>query len=430
MTPNPNIDRLLADELARMQPPKRLPVVGATRREFKAVDEDRYEMRIPELGLVLEIDRLRRERSELFGELSVTCELPGARTVNGSLSIADMNLSSARARQDRARLLADRANARGIDWLAIVEEFAQRVLQAERAGQPAIDLRDIPRPNTTDDMLEIEGLALPKRHPSIVFGDGGACKSYIALLVAGRLAEAGAKVALFDWELCPDDHRDRLERLFPDGMPQIFYARCERPLVYEVDRLRRIAREKGIDYAVFDSIAFAADGPPEAAEVAGRYFRAVRQIGGGSLHLAHVSKGENADKKPFGSAFWHNGARSTWYAQLSEGSADSDVLQVGLFNRKTNLGRLRPAVGFSITFTEDVTTFRKANVADNPELARQLPVRQRMIHHLRRGPFSYEQIAEDIKADVETVKRTVRRHTNQFTVIDGGRVGLLDRSKE
>jgi hypothetical protein len=34
-------------------------------------------------------------------------------------------------------------------------------------------------------------------------------------------------------------------------------------------------------------------------------------------------------------------------------------------------------------------------------------------------------IAEEIEADPETVKRTIRRYKNQFTVIDGAKVGLL-----
>lgn len=79
-------------------------------REFVAVGDDRYRLTLPGIGVSLEIDRLRRERHELVGELCVRCDLPGARTVNGSLSIADLNLSSARARSERAKLLADRSN--------------------------------------------------------------------------------------------------------------------------------------------------------------------------------------------------------------------------------------------------------------------------------------------------------------------------------
>jgi hypothetical protein len=283
--------------------------------------------------------------------------------------------------------------------------FCQRVLEADRAGQPAVDLRTLPLPKRDNEFIEIDGLVLPAKHPSILFGDGGAIKSYFSLYCIGRLAHRGARVAIFDWELDGEDHRDRLERLFGTQMPSILYARCERPLVYEVDRLRRIVRESGIEFIVYDSIAFACDGPPESAETASRYFRAVRQIGGGSLHIAHINKSDAADQKPFGSSFWHNGARSTWYAQRADDSSDSETIRLGLFNRKANLGRLTPPIAFSVTFTEEHTIFRKCQVADNPELASKLSVGQRMAALLRNGSLSYEQIAEEIEAKLDTVTR-------------------------
>ena len=89
-------------------------------------------------------------------------------------------------------------------------------------------------------------------------------------------------------------------------MPSIRYVRCERPLVHEVDRLRRIILDEEITFGVFDSVGFACDGPPEAAESALKYFQAVRQLRIGGLHLAHVSKADTGDQRPFGSAFWHN----------------------------------------------------------------------------------------------------------------------------
>lgn len=423
----PDFEELLADEHARQQPAKRLPPLAAMNREFTALGDDRYRFAIADVGVIIEIDRLRRDHQELIGELSVSCQLPGARAVNGMLIVGDLNLSSVRARQDRGKLLGVRAGTgSALDWVGIVEEFCQRVLQADRAGQPAVDLRTLPRPSGDDDMVVVEGLALPKRHPSILFGDGGAGKSYLGLYLAGRIAEKGASVALFDWELAGDDHRERLERLFPDGMPRILYARCERPLVYEVDRLRRIVRDGGIQFSVFDSVAFACDGPPEAAEIAGKYFRAVRQIGGGSLHIAHVSKGENADQKPFGSAFWHNGARSTWYVAQDESSAGSDALRIGLFNRKCNLGRLRPPLGFSINFEAETTTFKRTDVAANPDLAEKLTLQQRMAYLLRGGSMTMKELAGELEAKFETVERTVYRNKKRFIVLDGGRVGLLE----
>ena len=399
-----------------------------TVNRFEQESGERYRLTLPQGGISIEADRLRREHNELNCELCVRCTIPGARTYDGVLSVADFNLSSARARSERAKLLHSLSNTKPeeIDWMALLEEFSQRALAAEREGQPAIDLRDLQKPGP-DDSIYVDGLSLPRRHPAFIFGDGGAAKSYVALYIAGRMAQRGINVALFDWELAGEDHRDRLERLFGDSMPKIYYARCERALVYEVDRLKRIVRDNSINYTLFDSVAFATDGPPEAAEAAGRYFRAVRQIGLGSLHIAHITKGEGGEEKPFGSVFWHNGARSTWFAKLADSSRDGRQLTLGLFNKKANLGRLQPPTGFDIAFTEIRTYFKQTNPADNPELAPKMPIKDRMLYLLKAGEMSCEEIADAIDAKADTVRRTAQKHKGLFTVLQGGKVALLQR---
>lgn len=396
-------------------------------RAFDVVDTGRYRLHLPQFALTLEVDRLRRERHELIGEFSVFSGLPGALTVGGALSIADLNLSSARARQDRAKLLAQRSQTETLDWVGVLEEFCQRVLAADREGQPAVDLRTLPK-GTDDDRLEVEGLPLLRRHPTILFGDGGAAKSYLSLYLAGRLAERGMRVALFDWELAGEDHRERLERMF-GAMPRVMYARCDRPLVYEADRLRRIVRDEAIEFAVFDSVAFACDGPPEAAEVAGRYFRAMREVNVGSLHVAHVNKSDTADQKPFGSTFWHNGARSTWFVKASEPGDDSLSLRLGLFNRKSNLGPLRPPVGFQITFLQERTIFSRTDVRDCPDIAASMSVRQRMAAVLRQGAMEASTVAKEIDSKHDTITRIARRYKDQFIVLEGGKLALRAREQ-
>lgn len=395
-----------------------------------AVNEDGlYRLTIPEYATTLEIDRLRRESHELIGELCVRCALPGVRSYDGALSIADFNLSSARARQDRAKILATRTNFGAledrIDWLGIIEEFCQRVLVDERRGEGSFDLRDLDRPDP-NDTIRVAGIELPRRHPTIFFGDGGSAKSYTALYLAGMMAQQGINVALFDWELAGEDHRDRLERLFPDDMPKITYARCERALIHEVDRLRRIVRDNNIEYVFYDSIAFACSGPPESAEVAGAYFRAVRQIGGGSGHIAHVSKAEGADQKPFGSAFWHNGARATWYIRASQGYESESSLNIGLYNRKANLARVQREVGFKVEFTSLETHFIPTSVADDPVLAENLSLAQRMREALKRGPMTSEDLAIASDAPIKRVNATAKRLSKLF-VIEGGKIGNLYR---
>jgi len=176
---------------------------------------DCYRFSMPGLDLTFEVDRLRRDRQDLLGELTVRCGLPGAKTINGCLSTGDFNFSSVRARQERAKFLAQRAGTNGkVDWLGLLEDFCQRVFEAERTGDPFVRLRDLPRPERGDDIIIHHGLTFPRRHPSIIFGDGGDAKSYTALYLGGLLAYRGLSIALFDWELCGEDHRDRYERLF------------------------------------------------------------------------------------------------------------------------------------------------------------------------------------------------------------------------
>lgn len=402
---------------------------------FETVDEGRYRLTLPALGIVLEGDYLRRESSQLKCELLVRCDLAGARTRDGVLAVSDLNLSSTRARQMHAKYLAERAKAGDLDWTGILEEFAQRVLAAERDGEPAVLLRDLPRP-APDETLAVDGLQLLARHPVILFGDGGAAKSYLALYVAGSLAQRGHRVGFFDWELAGEDHRDRLERLFGSDMPALHYARCSRPLVYEADRLRRIVRDDRLDYIVLDSVAFACDGPPEAAEVASRYFQALRQLGDvGSLHLAHITKAlEGADRRPFGSTFWHNGARATWNVKLAAGGPEDDEITVGLYNRKANLGPLQSAVGFRFIFLPDETIVRRADLSDVDDLAASMSIPERLHAALKHGARTREQIAAEL-SDVKdsSLRSAISRAASRGQVVQfpgpngEALIGLPDR---
>lgn len=393
-------------------------------------DGARYGAASPEFGIEFHVERLRRDRHELFAELSVSCGILSARAVDGVLSAGTFNLSSPRARQDRAKLLNERARTNGkIDWYGLLEELCQHVLTAERKGAPAIILRDLPRP-TADLDHDVDAFRFSQRHPTIVFGDGGTVKSYFALYLAGTLAERGARVALFDWELDAAQHRLRLERLFGQAMPGVRYVRCDRPLIYEVDRLHRIARTEALDFAVYDSAGYACAGKPEDAEAALAYFRAVRQIGTGSLHIAHITKGDGNDQKPFGSSFWHNSARATWFVKLAATSPDGEVSTIGLFNRKANLGPRQPAIAFDVTFNAERTILRRVDVATVDELAEALPLWQRMKRTLTSGPRTLASLADELGAKVDTLDRTARRKSEVFTKItrDGiAHLALVER---
>lgn len=391
-----------------------------------------YRLTVPGCDVVFEVDRLAWHRQELSGELMVRCDRLGTDAVDGVLSMATFNLSSARARTERAALLARQSRSGDIPWAPLIEKLCQRVLAAERTGEPAVALRDVVAADA-GPLVRVFGFDVPIRHNSIIFGDGGSTKSLLALYLAGLMARAGYRVAFFDWELDALDHRERFATLFGDDLPaHVFYDRCSRPLVYEVDRLRRIVRQQGIDFAFYDSVGFACHTRPEDAESALAYGRACRQIGIGGLHVAHINKSEHGDKQPFGSAFWHNSSRATWFLKATD---DATPKVVGVFNRKHNLSKFRqPPFAYEVAVDGARTAFRLTDVATVDELAPALTVLYRLRSVLRAGPMTRDQIVaalDDQKPD--TVRRQVNRGIDRGALVrvpgpDGiERIGLPSR---
>jgi len=388
---------------------------------------DGYQLTCEKLGIEFTIERLRRERQELVGELSVACILPGARGIDGFLSVATMNLSSAAARVSRAKLLAERSEAPDLDWVGLVEALCVQTIAAERRGAPAVLLSMVRRPESPNDTTyDIAGWPWLKHHPMLTFADGGGLKSMLALYGAGLLARRQVVVAYADWELDAIDHRERLGRLFGEPLPPVHHLRCEKPLVDEIERLQRETRRLNVDYWILDSVGFGCAGPPESAEHALAYLRAVRQLGTGAHLLAHVNKSEQGDQKPFGSAYWHNGARATWFIQMAPGQ-DDDVRHIGLHNRKSNVTRLAAPLGFAVDFrAPGVTTIAPINITDIDALARTLPLWRRvkdLIHAGNGRPQTIDEIATALDEKPDDVRKATsrrdRKSASVFTTITG-----------
>lgn len=257
--------RRVFDEFARVFSQRAVPLWEAVRQVgspvmaaagvCRVLADGQYDVAFPDHGVEFHVDYLRRERHQLVCELAVSCGIVGARAIDGALSIGTFNLSSPQARQSHARILAERARARGVDWGGMLEQLCQFVLTSERVGEPSISLRDVPCRPIAEDDFEILGLRFPRQHPSILFGDGGTLKSYFELLTACTLTVQGLRVGYFDWELDKFTHRQRLEQIAGAEMPDIRYVRCDKPLIHEVTlpsddsagsaRLRR-PRQRGI----------------------------------------------------------------------------------------------------------------------------------------------------------------------------------------
>jgi len=373
--------------------------------------------------VTVEFDYLRAENrsGDLKGQVTVTSNAPGS---DGLLHRANLNLTSTAGRTALVKQLASRGKDQGVDWNALIEDACYLTIDAHRAGEPAVLLRNVERPVDAGWLLPPLVLG---RLPTILFGDGGTAKSYLSLAAAISIHSgqellsikptAQVNVAYLDFEFDAWEHRDRMRRLVGEDMPGIVYVKCAGPLRDQVDRLQRVIREHGIGFVVIDSVGMACEGPPEEAQSALGFFDALRTLNVGALCVAHVNRSGDTDR-PFGSTFWHNSARSTWYAKKQQEAASS-TLTVGLFNRKSNTGPLSGPLGFTLAFDDHQTTIERTDLRDVPELAGNVPLKSRMIRALESGAMNYADLSTTLGVDATALRQVVSRSPNLFARIPG-----------
>jgi len=408
---------------------------GETRideRIFRERGEQRYSLELIPIGITFEVDRLARRSKELWGELRVTVNghFSDAKTNDGGvLSMGDLNFSSVQARETRAKLLTIRSRSEHLDWHGFLEDFVLRVIDAERKGKPAVVLADVTLPEGEDnDAWDVAGLPILKSLPMVLFGSGGAAKSYLSMWIAGNLAKVEVPVLYADWEFSQRDHRKRLAALFQPMPKALFYVTCERPMADEVDRLVRLVQEHRIQYVVCDSMVFALNGPADD-EHASIYFRAIRQLKVGTLNVAHTTKADDdREKQVYGSVFFQNGARSIWFAQRAENNPIGE-LNIGLYHRKSNVGELLQPKGFTIRFLRGVTQIERVDVRTIDELAAKMPLLDRMRQALEKGALTYKQLAEDVDSTQPVIRKIISRYKSQFVRL-GPKVGLVSKQEE
>lgn len=416
---------------------KTTPSPRTEQRVFRERGEQRYSLEVLPVGLTFWVDRLRRERHELIGELLVTAK-PGTPNVlmigeNGTISAGDMNFSSVQARSTRAKLLASRAELSGVDWHGLVEEFCLRTIQAERLGKPAVVLADVNLDVTDVDTSaewDIDGFPLLKTLPTMLFADSESGKSYFAMWIMGRLAQMGENVMYCDWEFDEREHRRRLGRLFQPMPKNLFYVRCDTPFPQQVDRLAKLLHQHKCRYMVIDSVGFAAEGPAETQETAAKHFKALRILGVGSLNIAHTPKSteEGRDATIYGSTFWKAGARSIWFIDKAQVNPKGE-LRFGLHHRKNNVGERMAPRGYRLVWDKQRTRVEKIDIRSVEELTAGLPILERIKKILGKGMAHPKYLADELSVPIGSIRSTLSRHKSQFTK-HGAKVALSAEGRE
>ncbi len=392
-----------------------------------------------EPAVEMKFDLLRLDRrSGLSSEVTAVSRANGH---SGLLHRARVNFDSTRSCADFTNHLSRRLN--GPDWPGLFEVGKWKVIEAYRQGPPAFLLRDAIEPPAVGWALKPLAIA---RDSVIFFGDGAALKSYTMLALAVSLQRflpmadelepaRDFRVAYLDFEWSSWPHYRRLRALSgPGELPKILYVPCQGsgPLTHQVERLQREFEKHHIDYAVLDSVGLACDGPPEEAESAITFFQALARLEVGSALVAHTSK-DSDTMKPFGSAYWHNSARMTWYVKRvrAQGTAGVDV---ALFNRKFNDGALlEKPIGLHFGFSDGSTTVSRISLEATQAAAENAGVealRDRLVAARRHAgmPMTYLQLAVAIglpanQKSSDLVRVTVKRSPEIFTVFEGGTAG-------
>jgi hypothetical protein len=388
----------------------------------------------------IDFDLLRTDsHGETFAEVTVYLDSAAA-MLEGPLNKSRLNLLSSNSKVTLANTLDRRTKDFGFAWESMVEWASIRALTAYRNGQPTEDLWDAPDPPAENELL---GNFISPSGVTIFFGDGGTGKSTLLLAFAlalrtGSEAFIGIKplstrkVLYLDWEDEDWVHKDRMRQLMQtDERPVIRYLRMDRPVTDAVDQLRAVVRDEKIELVALDSLAQAAGGDANEQEIASNFYRSVRRLAVPVITIAHNTKAQDEDK-PFGSTFFHNGARRTWFVKKHQ-SPGADRITVGLFSKKNNLGPQYPATAFEYVFSDEHISIRPTEVKSVPALAQRLPLKIQIAEVLKRGALAIWEIAEELDATTDAVRVTLKRGEGKlfvtFTAPDGTmRWGLKSNS--
>ena len=372
-------------------------------------------------GVCIKVDEMVRDRDGIHSELDIEAIMPGRQTLDhGPIRF---NLSSTTTRNSLVKYLGGQMPE--LAWATMMDTVCRLAIAHFKVGPSLLNLAHYEGfpPNWLLWPLILED------EINILFGDGGNGKSLIAMaaavslqtqnsLLSGMMPNGNVKTMYLDWEASPNAHASRLKKLMhPEPILDMAYLRCSAPLHEITRQVKRHLTESGCTMVIIDSIAAACGGEPERADVALRLCNAVRSLDTTALLIGHQTKGNDDTGKPFGSVFWTNEARSTMEIKRQQ-DAGMDTMNLGLYHRKINDGRLEKPMGISVSFSEDAIRFNTQSIVDVPELAAQLPAWQVIQQYLREsGPSSVEEIASATDRKANTIHKVFSDRKELFVEI-------------
>lgn len=315
------------------------------------------------------------------------------------------------------------------DELTLMGANNQRIAAAGRLN--IVEMAGLREPSPAT--WTVDGL-IPEGHISLLYGDGGQGKSYIAMAIAeciatgrpiaGRPTEKG-RVLFIDYELSEDEQVRRAYQVarglgLDAPPPGLDYLNPEGISLAEV-----AARLKDHNYSllVLDSMGAAMRGDMESARDVVPVFHALKPLGT-VLLVDHQPKRGSADKyssmTAFGSVFKSNLARSVFQLQKGGASIDGGLL-LTLRHKKCNFARLSEPIGLRAEFGHAFTV----NVEEIPLDAEEgLGPDDRILNALATlAPATAAEIADTTQMPGSTVRGRLAELKKQGVVKPDGKRG-------
>ncbi len=333
---------------------------------IEGLSETRFGLRyyIPEIHTLIEVVDLRRRSGELWGEMTVRCNLEGVRVqLDGNrMRQGNFNFSSVVTRNSWAKALAsvtpESLNAT-MDWGNILERVCQAVLDHERGG--AIHGHEI-----TGKRMGNGGRPwaawpiLPDREMATLFARGGAGKTTLVAQIAfgmalGRSLIPGIRIdrpyrtVILDWETNVETAEDLwglIAETHHIAVPRgVWYEPMDAPLERSLPKISNILDRHNADLVIVDSVMMsmisAAEGHGDPADSITRVYQSLRRIGTWGLLIDHIAGGDyrsqRAATKAYGSIFKINLARHA--VALHIGKRDGDEAEAFILCPKSSVGR-------------------------------------------------------------------------------------------
>ena len=375
-----------------------------------------------EHGIRFQFRGLYAERGGLHSELTIL-KLYG--TDWKRVYWADLNLVAQRSKSTLATLMARRVNTFP-DWETMIELLCQQTADEFRKPNEATWIGATEPPEVE---YRLHPFA-PMGEPSMIYGEGGSGKSYLALTmciaitfginIAGMVPKKG-RVMYLDYETSQNVMERRIRMLARSlGLslddPMILYYRGTQALQKDAQSIRANIINHQIDHLVIDSASLAVGGKLEDTEAVGAFFAALRSIGISSTLISHVAKNVHRDSAtPFGSAYWRNFTRSEWQVIGSQEEGSSSLSMLVKHTKVNDEGK-HPRLGYTFSFSEGMVRVTTTDPNHLPGLEEQASVPAQIADAILRrgGTATIQEIAQYLEMKSKAVETAISRNRNLF----------------